>query len=1158
MSHSYEDPSTSVETDEVLDGDFSVPVFLDRTGRRWRRIRGGLVILGVVTTLTTLAFILSFLIPQQLPDYHPADQSVVPRFSGTQALRTRLAKREQFYAVVSAGRTAQVLRATARRLERELAGPPQNSKQLRVGFYVTWADPSLVSFTRNASSLDWVVCEWGFLRHGLDTTQFMPDPKFYQVYDSISTKPKILAMVSNFSRDTIKGGGTFDGENLHRVLKDSSKRDVLAAQIVNYVLAHKLAGVTIDFENVVPGGEHEVVAFVANLHRRMAPLGLLVTQSAAVFTTPAVLRQYAAVNDYLFLMLYDEHYGRGDPGPIASQAWYVDRARQALKVLSPSKTIFAIGAYGYDWNDAGPDASGQQYTFQEVMAAGREHASHMGFDRGSLNPYMMWTDPDSTDHLVWYLDAVTAYNQTRVARQLGAAGWAVWRLGAEDPNFWDAVATDNPNDAAKALETMKPGYDPELKGVGELLQIQSEPLEGHRNLTVDTATKLIDGQTIVQYPTPYVVKKYGYNPHRVALTFDDGPDGRWTPMILDTLASRHVKATFFVIGVNVDAHIPLVRRIYREGHLIGNHTYTHPNLARTSPFVTRLEIDANQRLIEAALDRRSLFFRSPYLGDADPTTVDELGPVAVASARGYITVGLRVDGEDWQPISKEQIIRNVLDGLNPKDTGNVVLLHDSGGDRYQTVRALGPLIDSIRARGDTLVLLSDLAGITPEQAMPPLPPRSAATRAVQLATFGAMGVIEWVLYWCFLIAVVVGGIRLALIILIAAVHRFRPRKPMPPYSPSVTIVVPAYNECKVIGSTVQSLLAQEYDGTIEILVVDDGSSDDTYDVVHRDFAGDARVMAYRKDNGGKASALNYGIARAKGEIVVCLDADTVFTPNTVARLVAPMYDTRVAAVAGNAKVGNRHNLITRWQALEYVTSQNLERRAFAVLNAITVVPGAVGAWRKAYVQAVGGFSDDTLAEDQDLTLSLGEEGCRVVYADDAIAYTEAPDRFRTLARQRFRWSFGTLQCAWKHRRIFLRPQYGALGMVAMPNTWIFQLFYTAISPLADLLFLWSLFSVWLVLAQHGPTYAMTNLQQVLFLYAIFLVVDWLAAVIAFWMEPGEDRRLTWLILLQRFAYRQVMYWVVLRAIGAAIRGHVVGWGKLERKGMGLLPTSART
>jgi cellulose synthase/poly-beta-1,6-N-acetylglucosamine synthase-like glycosyltransferase/peptidoglycan/xylan/chitin deacetylase (PgdA/CDA1 family) len=874
------------------------------------------------------------------------------------------------------------------------------------------------------------------------------------------------------------------------------------------------------------------------------------------------------VNDYLFLMLYDEHYGKGDPGPVASQGWYVDRAREMLKSVPASKAIFALGAYGYDWNDAGPAHSGEAYTFQEVLAKGRDNpgSSRMGFDRAALNPYMTWTDPDSTDHLVWYLDGASAYNQVRAERSLGGAGYAVWRLGAEDPALWKAVAATSVRDAASLLSEIPPGYETEFIGDGEILQIIASPRSGSRVLSDDTARKVITGERIVAYPSPYIVRKYGKSEHKVALTFDDGPDSRWTPQILDTLQSRGVNATFFVIGRNVEAHIQLMRRIVREGNLFGNHTFTHPNLALTSNFVTRLEIDANQRLLEAVLDRRSFFFRPPYFGDAEPTTNDELVPVDIASKRGYVTVGLHIDAEDWQPISAAQILKNVLDqrfyggvmtagGL--RAGGNVVLLHDGGGNRAQTVAALGPIIDSLRAHGDTIVPLSELAGISKADAMPGLPPRSSFTRGIELATFWVVSGLEWTLYWLFFIAVVVGAVRLVVIIMLATYQRYHRRTSAAPYSPSVTIIVPAYNEERVISATIRSLLNQEYAGELDVVVVDDGSPDDTYGVVMREFGDDLRLAAYRKSNGGKASALNFGIARARGEIIVCLDADTQFTPTTVARLVAPLSDPKVGAVAGNAKVGNRHNMVTRWQALEYVTSQNLERRAFAVLNAITIVPGAVGAWRKSYVQAVGGFSDDTLAEDQDLTWALGEEGVRVTYADDAIAYTEAPDTLKALIRQRFRWSFGTLQSVWKHKKITFRPKYGALGMIAMPNVWVFQLFYTAISPLADILFAWSLLSVLLARYQHGDRYALSNLEDVLKLYVIFLVVDWLAAVVAFLMEPGEEKALTWIVLIQRFVFRQTMYWVVVKSIAAALRGHVVGWGKLERKGMTLLPTTAQ-
>jgi len=415
--------------------------------------------------------------------------------------------------------------------------------------------------------------------------------------------------------------------------------------------------------------------------------------------------------------------------------------------------------------------------------------------------------------------------------------------------------------------------------------------------------------------------------------------------------------------------------------------------------------------------------------------------------------------------------------------------------------------------------------------------------------------------WLFLIAVVVGAIRLVVIIMLATYQRYHRRKPEPHYTPSVTIIVPAYKEERVIAATIRSLLRQVYGGELEVVVVDDGSPDDTYGVVMREFGGDPRVTAYRKENGGKASALNFGIAHARGEIIVCLDADTQFTPTPVARLVAPLHDPKVGAVAGNAKVGNRHNMVTRWQALEYVTSQNLERRAFAVLNAITIVPGAVGAWRKSYVQAVGGFSDDTLAEDQDLTIAVRRAGHVIAYADQAVAYTEAPDTLRGLAKQRFRWSFGTLQCTWKHRDAFFRPKYGSLGFVGLPNVFLFQLLLPAISPVADLMFLWSIASVWFNARVHTVdgrlAYALPNLEQVLSYYAVFLLVDWLAAVIAFLMEGDEDKSLTWSIFVQRFAYRQVMYWVVVRSFAAALSGRLQGWGKLERKATVSLPERRR-
>ncbi|MFI5311673.1 MAG: glycosyltransferase, partial [Gemmatimonadales bacterium] len=855
------------------------------------------------------------------------------------------------------------------------------------------------------------------------------------------------------------------------------------------------------------------------------------------------------------------HYSAGDPGPVASQSWYVAKARQFLEWVPPAKAILALGAYGYHWNDAGGKLSGRQLTFQDAIREARANHAMVQFDSASLNPYLTWTDADSVDHAVWFLDGVTAWNQSRAGVRLGAAGAAIWRLGSEDPSLWNAISNDVEHPEPALLERMPPGYDPQFDGKGEMLRITSRPSTGHRFLSADPATGTITHERIAQYPLPWIVQRFGARDSmQVALTFDDGPDPRWTPAILDTLRSRGAKATFFVVGKNAEEYPGLLRRIVREGHEIGNHTWTHPNLELTNPLVARLELTMTGRLLETLVNRRTALFRPPYFGDAAPTTSGELDPIGMATDLGYLTIGVNIDSEDWRLSDPDSILRRTLEiRSDSRDSNHVVLLHDSGGDRQATVAVLGPLIDSLRANGDSLVLASELGGISREEAMPPVAATTQLWHMVDVVGFGALGVLDWGLYWVFLTAVVLGLVRLAFIIALAAIQRSRARRAparaagAAAFTPPVSVVVPAYNEAPVIVRTIERLLAQEYAGPLEIIVVDDGSPDDTHDVAVRAFGTDARVRILRKTNGGKASALNLGIQYATAEVVVCLDADTQFDPDTVRALLAPLADPAVGAVAGNAKVGNRINLVTRWQALEYVTSQNLDRRAFALLHCITVIPGAVGAWRRSLVVGSGGFANDTLAEDQDLTIRLLRDGHDIAYAEDAVAWTEAPATLGELSKQRFRWSFGTLQCAWKHRDVLFRKRYGTLGFVALPNIWGFQLLLTALSPVTDLMFAWALLNVWLTWGSHGHSYALTDLEHVMVYYGVFLITDWLGAMIAFLMEPDEERGLSWLIMLQRFAYRQIMYSVVLKSFVAAIRGHVVGWGQLERKATVELP-----
>ena len=1165
------------------------PIFIDRTGRRWRRIRRAALAAGVATTVIALVLVGSLVLSPPMPPELPlavANNVQIARATTgkpgayTKVDRLRTAYRRKLAAAMKHyGGSSMSRRPEAVPTMNVGTGTrPTRTDAIVAGFYINWEDNSFASLKRNYDKLDWLIGEWAFVSPDADSLILHVDKKVVDLLNDHppETRPSLFLMLSNFvvsGRDSSKG--RFDPVVVRAFLTNPAARAAAIRQIEGAVAQYGFAGTTLDMESFDPALEPQVLSFARELHDAMHGMGKLATQAVAASDADAYIRSAALVNDKLFPMLYDEHYTTGDPGPIASQQFYATQAQRFARLVSPSKLVLMVGAYGYDWNDAEAVATHQAelYTFQEAMRAARGRSQpRPRFDPVSMNPYLTWTDPDSTDHVLWYLDGATAYNEMKVGEALGVAGHAIWRLGSEDPSLWDAVSVDGRLLAADSLRRIPPGYDAEFDGTGEILQITYFPQDGRRNVHVDSATGYVTGQTLVKVPVPYVLARTGGQPrnaHRVALTFDDGPDPRWTPMILDTLRSRGVKATFFVIGQNVDTHLRLLRREYAEGHEIGNHTYTHPNMALQGERRARMELDLTSSLLETAINRRVAFFRPPYFGDAEPTTDAELAPVGIASRRNYWTIGLHVDGEDWKELPRDSIIKlvlerraapNAINATTQDSARNIVLLHDAGGDRSNTVAAVGPLIDSLRARGDTIVLVSELAGITREDAMPPLPPSSKATLLVRQAGFILLGTGETTLFWVFSIAVVLGVARLVIIGLLALVQRLQrhqDRGAPVTFVPGVSVIVPAFNEEKVVVQTISSLLNQRYAGELEIVVVDDGSTDDTSVIVQEAYGRHPQVSLYRKVNGGKASALNYGIAKARHEIVVGLDADTVFDDDTVAELVQPLADPKVAAVAGNAKVGNRINLVTRWQALEYVTSQNLDRRAFSLLDCITVVPGAVGAWRRALVIEVGGFREDTLAEDQDLTLAMRRAGYSVAYADGAVAYTEAPDTLRGLAKQRFRWSFGTLQCTWKHRDAFFRKRYGSLGFIALPNVLLFQLLLPAISPIADLMFLWSIFSVWLNAQGHTVDgrleYGLVNLEQVLLYYAIFLLVDWLAAVLAFLMEADEDKQLTWLVFLQRFAYRQVMYWVVVRSFAAALSGRLQGWGKLERKATVTLP-----
>jgi cellulose synthase/poly-beta-1,6-N-acetylglucosamine synthase-like glycosyltransferase/peptidoglycan/xylan/chitin deacetylase (PgdA/CDA1 family) len=612
----------------------------------------------------------------------------------------------------------------------------------------------------------------------------------------------------------------------------------------------------------------------------------------------------------------------------------------------------------------------------------------------------------------------------------------------------------------------------------------------------------------------------------VALTFDDGPDPRWTARILDVLRRHRVPATFFVVGAQAARHPELIRAELAAGDEIGAHTFTHTDLGEVSVTRATVELSLTQSALAGAAGISTHLLRLPYSSEVSDLTTPELAAAQRAARLGYLLVFATEDPEDWRQPGVDTIVAH---SAPPAGQGGIVLLHDGGGDRGQTVEAVDRLITKLQAEGYRFTTVSGLAGLPAGTMVRPV---ERLARLQGLALLLALQLASAVARLFELLLVPVGVLAAARGVAVAALARRHVRMTRPShrgtFAPPVTVVVPAYNEEVGIAAAVRSLAASDYP-TVEVIVVDDGSTDGTAAVVAA--IDDPRVRLIRRPNGGKPAALNTGIAAARHDIVVMVDGDTIFEPDTIANLVRPLEDPSVGAVSGNTKVGNRRGLLGRWQHIEYVIGFNLDRRMYDVLHCMPTVPGAIGAFRRTALAAVGGVSDDTLAEDTDLTMALNRAGWRVVYEESARAWTEAPSTLRQLWRQRYRWCYGTMQAMWKHRRA-LREENG-LGRFGLPYLLLFQVILPLLAPAIDFFGLYGLIFLD-PLTVAGYWLAFNVVQLMLGAYAFRLDRERLGPL---WAAP-----------LQQFVYRQLMYLVVMESVASAFAGTRLRWHKLTRTG----------
>ena len=1143
----------------------SKQIFFDPQRKRWRRLR--LVIDASVITVTVLLVLFVLSIVRQSPVPGVAMPDMKKSYHALKDNQKRKPPRRQ---------------NTHRKTKQPGSDVVLNSDEgIRGAFYVQWDAASFASLKEYYPQIDLLFPEWMHVLTADGRLQAVTE--LNTLYDVIDAKGKprpidekvmsflkgekaqteVFPLVNNF--DSISN--QWNPELTAKFMADANARQRFRTELMSFLATEQYKGLTLDIESFPDDSRDDYHELVSELYGDLHAKGLKLYVAVPVNDKSFDYAGIAAVSDGLILMNYDEHYPGSEPGAVASQEWFVKNLQEALQVVPKDKIICAVANYGYDWamkkgqKKGTPPENNKTVSAQDAWLEASDAETDINFDDDAMNPHFAYLDDANVRHDVWFVDGVTALNQMRAAHALGIDTFALWRLGSEDRSLW--AVWDRPFEAGATdkLGTVPPGQDVDIEGTGEILRIQSKPAAGERKITVDPDTHLVSDEIFQNLPSPYVVDMYGgLKEKKVAITFDDGPDPEWTPKVLDVLKEKGATATFFLIGAEAEKSPGLMKRIYKEGHEIGNHTWTHPDISSISRRYFEVELNLTERFFEGKLGVKPVLFRPPYSIDQEPDTADQVRPLEWSQDIGYITVGDKIDPNDWHDNprrSAKQITDDVMNNLPPCQPGNltcgnVILLHDGGGNRSQTVIALGMILDGLKERGYQVVPVSELMGKTRADVMPPLSTNERWSAWIDSLDFSLFGLVQSFIIFVFFVGDVLMTGRLLLVGALAIYDRLRQRTRLDPdYRPAVAVLVPAYNEEKVIERTVRSVLESDYPN-LRVIVIDDGSQDATLEVTRSAFAreiADGRVTVLTKANSGKADALDYGLQQVWEEIFVGIDADTIIAPDAVSRLVPHFSTPKVAAMAGNAKVGNRVNLWTRWQALEYITSQNFERRALNTLNAVSVVPGAIGGWRTAAVRDAGGYQHDTVAEDADLTMALLQAGYWVNYEDRALAYTEAPTTANGLMRQRFRWSFGIMQAVWKH--IEAMRQKGALGWVAIPNMIIFQVLLPLVSPFIDIMFVVGAVSYFIDKYRHPESANPADFHKLVVYFALFMVVDFIASTIAFTLErqqPGGKRDFLLLghVWLQRFAYRQLFSLVLLKTLKRAMEGKGFAWDKLER------------
>ena len=1027
-----------------------------------------------------------------------------------------------------------------------LPSVPKNTG-IVLGYVSPWDPASLLSLERHADQLTHVAADW-FTLTGVEGT----------LKEDASDKARLLCVRKGLGFLPILrnlDGDAWQPEAVEELARQpEAERGAFLERLVNR-LPPGATGLILELSQLDPTYKDEYSRLIKEMAGQLHAAGkeLWFAAPTGADFDAFDLNAIADSVDRLVAALYDENSEPDDPGPLASSDWFQGWLKTMMVYGEPSQWVIGLGTYANDWRK--DNHTVEQVGFTDAMAraslAGIDPVKGVDCEEDSPDFNYLSGPDQNEEHELWFLDAVTLFNQRRLIAPFHPGGIGLYRLGQEDPAVWDALRMnpEKPPDLQSLAKLSQLNLDEFIasSGNGDFISVGGEAHVGDRHLEIHS-----DGEVVEQYsklPMPESITRQG-DPglHKVALTFDDGPDPKWTPKILEILKEKKAPASFFVLGTQAQHYPDLLEQIVRDGHEVGNHTYTHQNIAEESDEQIELELNATTRLIEAVTGRSTAYFRPPFGIDGTPSQPGEVRSLRVVRDLGYLTVAESIDPDDWERPGAQAIFDRVK---NQRATGSVILMHDGGGDRSQTVEALPEIIDWLRSRGDVIVPLGDIINLPRDTVMPPLREENQPLSARYVyGAFSVMRFLENAAWTLLVIVTLLALLRVFFYCLCARRQRQREQfserlhpQPPPASYPPVSVLLAAYNEERVIASTIRHLLDSDYPAPIEIIVVDDGSKDRTAEVVGAIAATEPCIRLISQQNGGKASALDHALGLASHETIVMIDADTLVAPDGICQLVTCLSDPQVGAVSGYIRVGNTKRWLGSFQDLEYTAAFEIDRRAQDFLGCITVAPGALSAFRRKALLEAGPITNDTLAEDTDLTLQLHRLGWKVVFASKAFADTEAPESVKALVSQRFRWAFGTLQCLWKHGDLTFNPSSGWLGWFALPSVWVFQMGVVALTPVLDLIVLWSL---WLGRGVAIWPYFIAS-----------LLLDVLLAVIALSMA-GRPLRIAWRSAPMRLLYRPLLGYVVWKCILKALGGSWVRWSKLDRTAAAILQKEQRT